>query len=100
MNDHWLEELVHFPTREKNTLDLIMTSLPAQFVDIHSPDRLNGHDIFSGILKVISPLRNLGRSIVIRKVITNLLEKKHLNLQKKSTLMVTQILTRSKKTSI
>ena len=30
MNDHGLEQLVHFPTREKNTLDLILTSLPSQ----------------------------------------------------------------------
>ena len=39
MNDYGLEQLVHFPTRERNTLDLIITSLPSQFVDIHSPDR-------------------------------------------------------------
>ena len=25
MNDYGLEQLVHFPTREKNTLDLILT---------------------------------------------------------------------------
>ena len=36
MNYHGLEQLVNFPTRERNTLDLIMTSLPGQFVDIHS----------------------------------------------------------------
>ena len=28
MNDFGLEQLVHFPTRERNTLDLIITSLP------------------------------------------------------------------------
>ena len=38
--------------RKKNTLDLIMTSLPAQFVDTHSPDRPSDHDILSGTLKV------------------------------------------------
>ena len=27
MNDHGLEQMVHFPTREKNTLDLILTTL-------------------------------------------------------------------------
>ena len=52
MNDYGLEQLVHFPTRERNTLDLIITSLPGQFVDIHSPDRLSDHDIVSGTLKV------------------------------------------------
>ena len=55
MNDYGLEQLVHFPTRERNTLDLISTSLPGQFVDIHSPDRLSDHDIVSGTLKVVIP---------------------------------------------
>ena len=36
MNDHGLEQMVHFPTREKNTLDLILTTLPGQFQDVHS----------------------------------------------------------------
>ena len=55
MNDYGLEQLVHFPTRERNTLDLIITSLPGQFVDIHSHDRLSDHDIVSGTLKVVIP---------------------------------------------
>ena len=46
---------MHFPTRETNTLDLIIISLPGQFVDIHSPDRLSEHDIVSGTLKVVIP---------------------------------------------
>ena len=50
MNDHGLEQLVNFPTRERNTLDLILTSLPGKFADIHSPDKLSDHDIVSGIL--------------------------------------------------
>ena len=64
---------MHFPTRERNTLDLIINSLSGQFVDIRSPDRLSDHDIVSGTLKVvIPPLRNLrGRCIDIRKVIMN-----------------------------
>ena len=33
MNDHGLEQMVHFPTREKNTLDLILTTLPGQVED-------------------------------------------------------------------
>ena len=48
MNDHGLEQLVHFPTREKNTLDLILISLPDQFQEIHSPDKLSDHDVVSG----------------------------------------------------
>ena len=60
MNNHELEQLINFPTREGNTLDSIMTSLPAQFVEIHFPFRLID-DIVSGTLKVvIPPLRNLG----------------------------------------
>ena len=45
--------------REKNTLvqslDLIITSLPTQFLDIQSPDRLSDHDIVSGTLKIVIP---------------------------------------------
>ena len=33
LNDHHLEQLVHFPTRERNHLDLIITFLPGQFLD-------------------------------------------------------------------
>ena len=51
MNDHGLEQMVHFPTREKNTLDLILTTLPGQFKDVYSPDKLSDHDIVSGTLK-------------------------------------------------
>ena len=35
-NAHRLEQLVNFPTSERNALDLILTSLPGQCVDIHS----------------------------------------------------------------
>ena len=51
MYDHGLEQLVHFPTREKNTLDLILTSLPGQFQEIHSQDKLSDHDVVSGTTK-------------------------------------------------
>ena len=61
-----MEQLVHFPTREKNTLDLIITSLPTQFLDIQSPDRLSDHDIVSGTLKihlVIPPIKKPRRKV-------------------------------------
>ena len=32
---------MHFPTRNKNTLDLLLTFLPGQFQDIHSSDKLS-----------------------------------------------------------
>ena len=35
VNDHGLEQLVNFPTRDKNTLDLILPSLPGQFQEVH-----------------------------------------------------------------
>ena len=55
MNDHGLEQTVHFPTREMNTLDLILTNLPGQFQDVHSPLNLSDHGIVSGTLKVFIP---------------------------------------------
>ena len=48
MHYYDLEQMVHFPTREKNTLDLILSTLPGQFKDVHSPDKLSDHDIVSG----------------------------------------------------
>ena len=54
MNDHGLEQLVHFSTREKNILDLILISLPGQFQEIHSPDKLSNHGVISGTLKIQS----------------------------------------------
>ena len=38
MNDHELEQVVNFPTREENILDLILTSPPGQFQEVHFPD--------------------------------------------------------------
>ena len=55
MNDHFLEQMVHFHTCEKNTLDLILTTLPGQFQEVHSPDKLSDHDIVSGTLKTFIP---------------------------------------------
>ena len=66
MNDHGLEQMVHFPTREKNTLDLILTTLPGQFQDVHSPDKLSDHDILSGTLKIfIPPIKKPRRKVYL-----------------------------------
>ena len=63
---HGLEQMVHFPTREKNTLDLILTTLPDQFQDVHSPDKLSDHDIVSGTLKIfIPPIKKLRRKVYL-----------------------------------
>ena len=55
-----------FPTREKNTLDLILTSLPGQFQDVHSPDKLSDHDIVSGTLRLfIPPIKKTRRKVYL-----------------------------------
>ena len=43
------------PLDKKNTLDLLLTSLPGQFQDIDSPDKLSDRDIVAGTLKVVIP---------------------------------------------
>ena len=55
MNDHGLEQLIHFPTLAENTLDLTITSLPCQFQDTHSTEQLSDHDIGAGTLKTFIP---------------------------------------------
>ena len=40
---------------EKKYIDLLLTSLPGQFQDVHSPDKLSDHDIVAGALKVVIP---------------------------------------------
>ena len=75
MNDHGLEQMVHFPTREKNTLDLILTTLPGQFQDVHSPDKLSDHDVVSGTLKIfIPPIKKPRRKVYLYQKIY---EKRH-----------------------
>ena len=44
-------QLVNFPTREENILDLILISLPGHFQMIYSPDKLTDHDLVAGTLK-------------------------------------------------
>ena len=66
MNDHGLEQMVHLSTWEKNTLDLILITLPGQFQDIHSPDKLSDHDIVSGTLKIfIPPIKKPWRKVYL-----------------------------------
>ena len=55
MNEHGLNQLVNFPTREQNTLDLIISSGKSQFTNVHSPDKLSDHDIVSATLNVSVP---------------------------------------------
>ena len=61
MNDHGLKQQVNSPTREENTLDLILTSLPGQFQEVHSSDKLSDHHMVAGTLKVFIPPRKKPR---------------------------------------
>ena len=66
MNDYSLEQMVHFPTREKNTLDLNLTTLPGQFQDVHCPDKLSDHASVSGTLKsFIAPIQTPRRKVYL-----------------------------------
>ena len=68
MKDHGLEQMVRFPTREKNTLDLILTTLPGQFQDVHAPDKLSDHKIVSGTLKnFIPPVKKPRRKVYLNQ---------------------------------
>ena len=55
--------------QRKNTLDVFIISLPVQFENINSPDRLSDQDIGSGTLKVVThPSRNIGESLSISEM--------------------------------
>ena len=98
-----LEQLVHFPTREKNTLDLILTSLPGQFQEIHSPDKLSDHDVISGTLKIhIPPKKKPRRKVFLyQKGNFELMRKDASDFAKdKYTSVVTQTIARFRKTLI
>ena len=47
--NNWCTSLLE----KKNSLDLLLTSPPSQFQDIHSPDKLSDHDVVAGTLKVV-----------------------------------------------
>ncbi|CAC5400927.1 unnamed protein product [Mytilus coruscus] len=51
LNEARAEQLILFPTRESNTLDLLITTLPGQFTDIQSPDWFSDNDIVVGTLR-------------------------------------------------
>ena len=49
-------------------MDLILTSLPGQFHEIHSPDKLSDHDVTSGTLKIhISQKETLEKGVLYQK---------------------------------
>ena len=102
MNYHGLEQMVHFPTREKNTLDLILTTLPGQLKDVHSPDKLSDHYIVSGTLNIfIPPIKKPRRKVYLyQKGDYESMRKDTLELQRKNNSMVTRILVQCRRTLI
>ena len=66
MNDSWLRTNGTLPHSKKNTLDLILTTLPGQFQNVLSPDKLSDHDIVSGTLKIfIHPIKKPRRKVYL-----------------------------------
>ena len=58
--------MVYFHTREKNTFDLILTTLPGQFQHAHSHYKLSDHGIASGTLKIfIPPIKKPRRKVYL-----------------------------------
>ena len=53
-------------SKNLGSLDLILTTLPGQFQDVHSPDKLSDHDIVSGTLKIfIPPIKKPRRKVYL-----------------------------------
>ena len=102
MNDHGLEQMVNFPFREKNTLDLILTTLPGQFQDVHSTDKLRDHDIVSETLKIfIPPIKKTRRKVYIyEKGCYESMRKDTFEFAKEKTSKVTRILVQYRTTLI
>ena len=48
MNDHGLETAGEFPNSGRKYTRLDLTSLPGQFQEVHSPDKLSDHDMVAG----------------------------------------------------
>ena len=97
MNDNGLEQMVYFPTREKNTLDLILTTLHGQFQDVHPTNKLSDHDIVSETLKIfIPPIKKPRRKVCLyQKGDYESMRKDTLEFAEKNTSMVTRIITSS-----
>ena len=50
LNEHCAKQLVSFPTRYENTLDLLISTSPNQFSNICSQDSFSDHEIISADL--------------------------------------------------
>ena len=83
-------------------MNLILTSLPGQFQEIHSPVKLSDHDVVSGTLKVYVPPKKKPRRKVYlyQKGDFESMRKDASALQKIGTSVVTLIIARFRKTLI
>ena len=104
MNDHSLEQLVHFPTREKKYIGFITQfsswSVSGYSLTEQTPDKLSDHDIVAGTLKVvIPPIKKPRRKVYLyQKGDYESMRKDAFVFAKESISMVIQILARYKRT--
>lgn len=59
LNEHGLQQMVNFPTRGENCLDLFLTSMPGQIHNVHSPDKLSDHDVVACSLRICVPRKKV-----------------------------------------
>ena len=83
-----------------NEFDLILNSLPSQFQDINSLDKLSDHDVSVGTSKVtIPPIKKPRRKVFQhQKVDYKSMRKDAFRFEKKYISMIIQILARCKRT--
>ena len=55
IDDHSLEQLVNFPTRNDHTLDLILTTLPEMLADVATVPGMSDHEAITFSLKYLIP---------------------------------------------
>ena len=66
MEDHSLEQLVDFPTREGNILDLILTTTPDSIENVESPNKFSDHSVIACDIILCAPRKKNQRRTVDR----------------------------------
>ena len=57
MQDHYMEQLIRFPTHGANTLDLILSNRPGLISDCSSHAKLSDHDVIACTLNCALPTK-------------------------------------------
>ena len=57
MQDHYMEQLIRFPTHGANTLDLILSNRSGLISDCSSPAQLSDHDVIACTLNCALPTK-------------------------------------------